>query len=179
MYRGKRAGVSEETGEGILAHPEIARKLSVRELKFLDAYYKHGGVRKAYLTLQPKASDTSCAWKGGTLLKQIRKKITQDEEWELMGVSLALIGKTAAEGMGATFKRSFITRDGDVIETPAYPDYAVRQTALANAMKLRRLDKGEEGGDINVQVVVYAHPNAPRWPGADDSVVDVTPEGEP
>jgi hypothetical protein len=176
-YRGKRAGVSEDTGQGILEHPEIAKRLSVRELKFLDAYHQLGSLRAAYRTLQPTASDTSSSRKGGHMIKVIRQKITQDEEWELMGVSLAKIGKAVSEGMGATFVRSFITRDGRVIETPEYPDHAVRQTAVGNAMKLRKLDKGEEMGGINVKIMMFAHPDAPRWPGSGDSEpIDVTPE---
>lgn len=175
-YRGKRAGVSEVTGEGLLAHPDIAKKLTVKEIRFMDEYVRHGSVRKAWQALHPKAKDGSAAWNGGTMRKKIMSKITQDEFWELWGPSLADIGRVAKEGLEATFKRSFITRDGQVIETPSYPDHDTRQKALANAMKIRRIGQDEGAGAIQVNIVMYNQPGDERWPTHADDTIDVTPE---
>lgn len=179
VYRGKKVTL-RDMPEGAIDrlndHPEIAKKLTPREINFLGVYYATGSREQAYRALRPGSSRNTCNWEAGKLLKAIRVKITQDEEWELFGPSLALMGKTAKEGMEATFHREFITREGDLVKGTEQPDHAVRQKALENSMKLRGIGKEEGGGGIHVSITMFSDPrDTSRWPGGE---VDITPGGE-
>jgi hypothetical protein len=168
VYRGKRPGPAEMVREAKARAPELASRLTPMELKFLTRYYELGTLAAAYRSLRPGLSDRSCYQRGAVVMKTIRGKLSDQELFELAGLSVANITTAVTGALNATTQKDFVLpRTGQIISTPPVPDHATRLAAAGLGVKLRKMAQDDEKGQtLTVNVISYCPPGTPPWPGA-------------
>jgi hypothetical protein len=168
MYRGKRAGPAEIVREARARAPELASRLTGMELKFLTRYYELGTLAAAYRSLRPGLSDRSCYQRGAVVMKTIRGKLSDQELFELAGLSVGAITTAVTGALNATTQKDFVLpRTGQIISTEPVADHQTRLQAASLGVKLRRMAVDDEKGQqVTINVVQYNPPGTPPWPGA-------------
>jgi hypothetical protein len=168
------------------ASPDCIRRLNPRELKFLRGYFQTGTYADAMRTIRPDIKDSTAWSMGSRMWKRINEKLSLAEIHECLGVSLGNVDRVLAEGMSAKFKRSFIGRDGTVIESPEYDDHPTRISAAKEAARILGLTDNK-GEGIRVAVTIFCRPEERNtWPGSegkldqdlDFNIFDITPQEE-
>ena len=174
MYQGTVPAESEGNWK---ASPELARiesKLGPRLSRFIALAVKHGDQAKAARHLNPELSSNAANKRGYQYMKQCRERLTMEEMDAVFGLFRSKIVSTIAGGMNAMHKKTFVLpRTGEIVESPPEPDWANRLRAAELGAKVLKLND-ESSQQITVNLIQYAPKNAPRWPGADDEILDIT-----
>ena len=173
VYRGVRGAgsINWDASPELIA---IEAKVGIREARFLGLYFAKGSATAAARALDPILSRTGAAQRGHKIMSQLRKKLNQSDWDTLHGLFRSKIISTIAGGLGAIQKKTFvIPRTGQIVESPPEPDWANRLRAAELGSKVLKIhDEGSQ--QITVNLIQYAPKNAPRWPGADDEILDIT-----
>jgi hypothetical protein len=157
---------------------ESKRELTAKQLRFAAAYADPNGANgNATLAARMagyKGGDDQLGVQGSVNLKNKRVRQTIAEALEAQGCTLERAAVAVAEATRATKKKSFLTKNGDIVHTEPEPDHKVR--LLAAAMILRVL--GQQHDDEQLQPC--GQPGIPQHQEADPGtpVEDAPHEGE-
>ena len=145
---------------------KTAIKIGPKGIRYLNAYLEKGSFIEAYLSVNPRAKRENSYGNASNYHKKIMAAFGgRDAFWEWAGVSYGAIANTVRAGMLAETQREFvIVKTGEIVRGEKTPDHPTRLVSAKLGAQLRGVLKENEGSQpIEVNVINYANPNAPRW----------------
>ena len=144
--------------------------LSRREAAYLLALVGSSTAIEAWRKAFPKdrSAESNQRMKASRTRLSVIAKIGEDEMFEVMGIGRQATMRKIAQLKDAKMVRTFIMpQTGAIIESQPYDDNTTQMTATKLMAGIHKMvDDGKGGaGAVTVNIVNYAPPGSPGWPG--------------
>jgi hypothetical protein len=168
VYQGERPGPPDKKVLAKIAKraEKAAAKISAEMRMYLEAFAEKKDHADAYLLLHPNCpTRESARRRGWETMRKIRQHLSENEIYDLLGLSREAITTAIADALGATSQKDFILpRSGKIISTPPVASHEVRLAAAALGVKVRKMAVDEESKQtLVVNLIDYSGGLGP-WP---------------